>query len=123
MKFLSMILFCQEKLPKFFFFDAEKVVTLAEAKSVSELRSLSKAYSEVLGIKKYEDLKNSLQIILSKLRRSGATKLDQNKLDQLIQKDQDLKKLIELNEDKQLGVEEELSQLTFTNRSFTRTTN
>ena len=98
------------EIAKFFFFDAEKVVTLAEAKSVSELRSLSKAYSEVLGIKKYEDLKNSLQIILSKLR-SGATKLDQNKLDQLIQKDQDLKKLIELNEDKQLGVEEELSNL------------
>jgi DNA sulfur modification protein DndD len=99
------------EIAKFFFFDAEKVVTLAEAKSVSELRSLSKAYSEVLGIKKYEDLKNSLLIILSKLRRSGATKLDQNKLDQLIQKDQDLKKLIELNEDKQLGVEEELSNL------------
>ena len=99
------------EIAKFFFFDAEKVVTLAEAKSVSELRSLSKAYSEVLGIKKYEDLKNSLQIILSKLRRSGATKLDQNKLDQLIQKDQDLKKLIEINEDKQLGVEEELSNL------------
>ena len=48
------------EIAKFFFFDAEKVVTLAEAKSVSELRSLSKAYSEVLGIKKYEDLKNSL---------------------------------------------------------------
>ena len=45
------------EIAKFFFFDAEKVVTLAEAKSVSELRSLSKAYSEVLGIKKYEDLK------------------------------------------------------------------
>ena len=99
------------EIAKFFFFDAEKVVTLAEAKSVSELRSLSKAYSEVLGIKKYEDLKNNLQIILSKLRRSGATKLDQNKLVKLIQKEQDLKKLIELNEDKQLGVEEELSNL------------
>lgn len=99
------------EIAKFFFFDAEKVVTLAEAKSVSELRSLSKAYSEVLGIKKYEDLKLSLQTILSKLRRSGATKLDQNKLDQLVQKEQDLKKLIELNEDKQLGVEEELSNL------------
>ena len=36
------------EIAKFFFFDAEKVVTLAEAKSVSELRSLSKAYSEVL---------------------------------------------------------------------------
>ncbi|MDB2394219.1 DNA sulfur modification protein DndD [Flavobacteriaceae bacterium] len=99
------------EIAKFFFFDAEKVVTLAEAKSVNELRSLSKAYSEVLGIKKYEDLKQSLQIILSKLRRSGATKLDQDKLDTLIQKDKDLEKLIELNEEKRLGVEEELSSL------------
>ena len=99
------------EIAKFFFFDAEKVVTLAEAKSVSELRSLSKAYSEVLGIKKYEDLKQSLQIILSKLRRSGATKLDKEKLDQLVQKKQDLRKLIELNEDKQLGNTEELSGL------------
>jgi DNA sulfur modification protein DndD len=99
------------EIAKFFFFDAEKVVTLAEAKSTSELRSLSKAYSEVLGIKKYEDLKQSLLIILSKLRRSGATELDQGKLDNLVKEDEDLKKLIELKENKQLGIEEELSGL------------
>jgi len=99
------------EIAKFFFFDAEKVVTLAEAKSVSELRSLSKAYSEVLGIKKYEDLKQSLHIILSKLRRSGATELDQEKLDKLILKEGDLKRLIELNENKQLDIEEDLSGL------------
>lgn len=99
------------EIAKFFFFDAEKVVTLAEAKSASELRSLSKAYSEVLGIKKYEDLKQSLLIILSKLRRSGATELDQKKLDNLVKEDEDLKKLIELNENKQLGIEDELSGL------------
>ncbi|WP_298754861.1 DNA sulfur modification protein DndD [uncultured Psychroserpens sp.] len=99
------------EIAKFFFFDAEKVVTLAEAKSVSELRSLSKAYSEVLGIKKYEDLKQSLNIILSKLRRSGATELDQEKLDQLVQKEGDLKRLIELNENKQLEIEEDLTGL------------
>lgn len=99
------------EIAKFFFFDAEKVVALAEAKTASELRALSKAYSEVLGIKKYEDLKKSLNIILSKLRRSGATELDQEKLDELVQKDKDLKRLIELNEDKQLSIEEELSGL------------
>ncbi len=99
------------EIAKFFFFDAEKVVTLAEAKSVNELRSLSKAYSEVLGIKKYEDLKQSLHIILSKLRRSGATQLDQEKLEQLVQKEGDLKRLIELNENKQLQIEEDISGL------------
>ena len=40
------------EIAKFFFFDAEKIVSLAEAKSKEELRSLSRAYSEVLGIKK-----------------------------------------------------------------------
>jgi DNA sulfur modification protein DndD len=99
------------EIAKFFFFDAEKVVTLAEAKTVSELKSLSKAYSEVLGIKKYEDLKQSLHIILSKLRRSGATELDQEKLDKLILKEGDLKRLIELNENKQLEIDEDLSGL------------
>ena len=99
------------EIAKFFFFDAEKVVTLAEAKTVSELRSLSKAYSEVLGIKKYEDLKQSLHVILSKLRRSGATELDQEKLDKLILKEGDLKRLIELNENKQLEIDEDLSGL------------
>ena len=101
------------EIAKFFFFDAEKVVTLAEAKTVSELRSLSKAYSEVLGIKKYEDLKQSLHVILSKLRRSGATELDQEKLDKLILKEGDLKRLVELNENKQLEIDEDLSGLRF----------
>ena len=48
------------EIAKFFFFDAEKIVSLAEAKSKAELKNLSKAYSEVLGIKKYEDLKKNL---------------------------------------------------------------
>ena len=41
---------------KFFFFDAEKIVSLAEANGIEQRKELSKAYSEVLGIKKYEDL-------------------------------------------------------------------
>lgn len=39
-------------IAKFFFFDAEKIVNLAEVKSIDEKRRLSTAYSEVLGIKK-----------------------------------------------------------------------
>jgi DNA sulfur modification protein DndD len=35
------------EIAKFFFFDAEKIVSLAEAKTKSELKNLSKAYSEV----------------------------------------------------------------------------
>ena len=44
------------EIAKFFFFDAEKIVSLAEVTSNTQRQQLSKAYSEVLGIQKYEDL-------------------------------------------------------------------
>ena len=49
-----------KEIAKFFFFDAEKISSIAEIKSLEDKRSLSSAYSEVLGIKKYEDLKLNL---------------------------------------------------------------
>ena len=73
------------EIAKFFFFDAEKIVSLAEAKSRSELRSLSKAYSEVLGIKKYEELKKNLESLLVKLNRRGVSELQQERLDELLE--------------------------------------
>lgn len=50
-------------IAKFFFFDAEKIVNIAEVKSIDEKRRLSTAYSEVLGIKKYEDVKRNLECV------------------------------------------------------------
>jgi DNA sulfur modification protein DndD len=88
------------EIAKFFFFDAEKIVSLAEAKTKSELRSLSKAYSEVLGIKKYEDLKYNLNTLLTKLRRGGVKGIEKERLDELVNRDIELRKLIEINENK-----------------------
>lgn len=96
------------EIAKFFFFDAEKIVSLAEAKSKSELKNLSKAYSEVLGIKKYEDLKKNLELLLSKLKRNGASKLEQSKLDELIEKENELLGLIEINETKRTNIDKEI---------------
>lgn len=96
------------EIAKFFFFDAEKIVSLAEAKSKAELKNLSKAYSEVLGIKKYEDLKKNLETLITKLRRSGASPLQQTKLISLIDDENELNGLIEINLDKQLNIEKEL---------------
>ena len=59
------------EIAKFFFFDSEKIVSLAEAKTRDELRSLSKAYSEVLGLKKYDDLKIGLKSLISSLKSKG----------------------------------------------------
>lgn len=99
------------EIAKFFFFDAEKIVSLAEAKSKSELKNLSKAYSEVLGIKKYEDLKKNLETLLTKLRRSGASPLQQTKLFEYTDTETELIGLIEINQDKQTNVDRELVNL------------
>ncbi|MBY8961810.1 DNA sulfur modification protein DndD [Flavobacterium sp. D11R37] len=99
------------EIAKFFFFDAEKIVSLAEAKSKSELRNLSRAYSEVLGIKKYEDLKKNLETLRVKLRREGATPEQEKKLEELIEIDTQLKALIDLNLDKRQKLEIEIQNL------------
>ena len=97
------------EIAKFFFFDAEKIVSLAEAKTKSELKNLSKAYSEVLGIKKYEDLKKNLETLLTKLRRSGASPLQQTKLFELTDTETELNGLIEHNLETQLNLDREIA--------------
>lgn len=99
------------EIAKFFFFDAEKIVSLAEAKSKNELKSLSKAYSEVLGIKKYEDLKKNLQALISRFKRNGANTLEKSKLDDFTKKEEEYRELILLNEQKQKNIEIEISSL------------
>ncbi|WP_417876425.1 DNA sulfur modification protein DndD [Winogradskyella sediminis] len=96
------------EIAKFFFFDAEKIVSLAEAKSKAELRSLSKAYSEVLGIKKYEELKNNLESLVTKLRRRGVSELEEYKLKELLSEEEELEKMINHNQDKQDEIDKHL---------------
>lgn len=60
------------EIAKFFFFDAEKIVSLAEINSLEQRKLLSKAYTEVLGIKKYEDLKDQLENIQDDYRKKSA---------------------------------------------------
>lgn len=97
------------EIAKFFFFDAEKIVSLAEAKSKSELKNLSKAYSEVLGIKKYEDLKKNLETLLTKLRRNGASQVEQAKLFELTDTEAELTELIDFNQQKQINIDREIA--------------
>jgi DNA sulfur modification protein DndD len=85
------------EIAKFFFFDSEKIVSLAEAKTKDELKSLSSAYSEVLGLKKYDDLKQGLKSLVSTLKRRGVKDTDLKKLNLLIKESQSLKQEIEFN--------------------------
>ncbi|MPL66697.1 hypothetical protein SDC9_12384 [bioreactor metagenome] len=70
-------------IAKFFFFDAEKITSLAEINHKDQRRQLSQAYSEVLGIHKYETLKNNLEDKLDEYRKKSAKKEDKQKLIQL----------------------------------------
>jgi DNA sulfur modification protein DndD len=72
-----------KEIAKFFFFDAEKIVSLAEVNTLDQRKKLSLAYSEVLGIKKYEDLKNELEDLQYKLRKDAANFKERNELIQL----------------------------------------
>jgi len=86
-----------KEIAKFFFFDAEKIVSLAEVKSIDDKRNLSKAYSEVLGIKKYEDLKSNMEDLRIRFRRNSATDKEREKLTELQAEVEQSNKLIEHN--------------------------
>jgi len=95
-------------IAKFFFFDSEKIVALAEMKSLDDKRKLSTAYSEVLGVKKYEDLRNNLENVRIKLRKKSSDIADKNKLEKLIKESEELQRLISHLIDKQNGIDEEV---------------
>lgn len=71
------------EIAKFFFFDAEKIVNLAEVNTPEQRRNLSRAYSEVLGIKKYDDLRKELENLQIKIRQESASASEKNQLEQL----------------------------------------
>lgn len=96
------------EIAKFFFFDAEKIVSLAEINSPEQRRLLSKAYTEVLGIKKYEDLKDQLESIQDEYRKKSAKPNEKTELNDIIAKIENTeieiteidKRIEELNEEK-----------------------
>jgi DNA sulfur modification protein DndD len=71
------------EIAKFFFFDAEKIVNLANVTTNEQRKRLSQAYSEVLGIKKYEDIKGNLENLQLKVRQESASAAEKNQLEQL----------------------------------------
>ena len=80
---------------KFFFFDAEKIVSLAEANEIEQRKELSKAYSEVLGIKKYEDLINNLTDLQNRYKEDSAKNEDKKSLYELKRKYQEFEDRLE----------------------------
>ena len=95
-------------IAKFFFFDAEKIVSLAEVRSIEEKRNLSTAYSEVLGIKKYEDIKKNLEFLRVKYRRKSSNISDRNKLNEVISSIQKIEVEIKKQDAKRESIDEDI---------------
>ena len=69
---------------------------------------MSKAYSEVLGIKKYEELKSNLESLLTKLRRRGVSEIQESRLNELLEEEDELEKRLNHNQDKQDEIDKHL---------------
>lgn len=97
-----------KEIAKFFFFDAEKIVSLADVNTVEEKKYLSQAYAEVLGIKKYTDLKASLSQMRYRIREKSASKSDRSALDRLNKQLEQAKKMIEHKRNQLEGIVESI---------------
>ena len=87
-----------KEIAKFFFFDAEKITSLAEINTPEQRRKLSEAYSEVLGIKKYEELKSNLEELQLKLRQDSASEKERKELIRLNANIEEIDLVLEENE-------------------------
>lgn len=86
------------EVAKFFFFDAEKIVAFAQSDSEELGRELSNAYSQVLGIQKYVNLREDLDKMRSEYRKSSATGEERRNYDRLDQQiEEDNRRLTQLN--------------------------
>lgn len=72
------------EIAKFFFFDAEKIVSFAQINTPEQRAELSKAYSQVLGIQKYDELKKELEKIQDDYRKESAQPEDRKEFNELL---------------------------------------
>lgn len=77
-------------IARFFFFDSERIVALADTNTAEDCRRLASAYNEVLGVKKYEDLKHNLEGLRLKFRKRSSDIVSRNKLNALLEKNTQL---------------------------------
>lgn len=102
-------------IARFFFFDSEQIVSLAETNSSSDRKRLSSAYNEVLGVRKYEDLRNALNNTRVRFRRRSNDVATRQKVDMLIDKRNFIdKELLDLQE-RVSGIDCDIKRLKISN--------
>ena len=72
------------EIAKFFFFDAEKIVSFAQVNTPEQRAELSQAYSQVLGIQKYADLKGELEKLQDEYRKESARPQERKEFNELL---------------------------------------
>lgn len=106
------------EIAKFFFFDAEKIVSFAEINTPDQRRELSKAYSQVLGIQKYDSLKKELERLQDEYRKESAQPQDKQnfidltaKIDKAEETIEDIDQQIKDNSEDQVQLNYDFTQL------------
>ncbi|MCQ2112044.1 MAG: AAA family ATPase [Bacteroidaceae bacterium] len=105
-------------IARFFFFDSEQIVSLAETNTPTERRRLCSAYNEVLGVRKYEDLKRNLENVRLRLRKKTSDIESRDKLDSLLSKKELLESRIEETKELTNSLEAKLLQLRTENEAL-----
>lgn len=98
-------------IARFFFFDSEQIVSLAETKTSAEKRRLCSAYNEVLGVRKYEDLRKNLENTRLRFRKRSSDIQGRERLESLIASQIELQQQIEIAKAKLLTLESEITSL------------
>ncbi len=98
-------------IARFFFFDSEQIVALAETNTTTEKRRLCSAYNEVLGVRKYEDLKKNLENVRLRFRKKSSDIESRGKLIGMLSKQEHLERKSEGSRLMLSSLETELQQL------------
>ncbi len=95
-------------IARLFFFDSERVVNIAEDQSINEKIRLSNAFNQVLGVKKYEDLRSNLLNLRQKYAKEALSDKELHMYDHLKKAIQDIE--FNLNA-KRTSLSEEIAKL------------
>lgn len=98
-------------IARFFFFDSEQIVALAETNTSVEKKRLCSAYNEVLGVRKYEELKRNLENVRLRFRKKSSDVESRERLLALLEKQNDLENEIENVKQRTSDLEKELAIL------------
>lgn len=98
-------------IARFFFFDSEQIVALAETNTSAERKRLCSAYNEVLGVRKYEELKRNLENVRLRFRKKSSDVESRERLISLLEKQSTLENEIENVKHRTSDYEKELTSL------------